>query len=100
MSKVFLVKEVFFKKICQLALIFQEKDPAVAILLKRSFKNGAHESLYISRIFSRISLLVPAFLGFKERISFITSFIFKNFGAPYVSYVAKSVFLMSLKTFS
>ena len=60
---------------------FLGKIPAVAILLKRSFKHGARESLQFLRIFAGMLLLVPAFLGFKERISFISSSIFKNFDA-------------------
>ena len=44
-------------------------------LLKKSFKNGAHESLQFPRTFPGISLSVPAFLVLKERISLFTSFI-------------------------
>ena len=37
-------------------------------------KNGAHEFLQFLTIFAGISLSIPALLGFKKRISLITSF--------------------------
>lgn len=54
---------------------FSGKVPVVTMLLKRSFKNGAHESLHFLRIFAGKSLSVSAFLGFKELTSLITSII-------------------------
>lgn len=46
----------------------------LAILLKRSFINGAMESLQFLRIFAGMTLSILAFLGFKERVFISRSF--------------------------
>ena len=52
-----------------------KKNPCRDNIYKRSFKNGAHESLQTFKKIRGISLSVQAFLGIKERYSLITLFI-------------------------